>query len=69
MNWFKHHRRGSLDSNTTDTLPELPPTIQYNGDHHMSYSVARSRLKKAITEYYRSLELSKSYKVGNQRET
>ncbi|KAG2230138.1 hypothetical protein INT48_001480 [Thamnidium elegans] len=63
MNWFR--RRGSNDTDTTD-IPDLPPTIEYNGDHHMSYNVARSRLKKAITEYYRSLELLKSYKVLNQ---
>lgn len=63
MGWFR--RRGSNDSNATD-IPDLPPTVQYNGDHHMSYNVARSRLKKAITEYYRSLELLKSYKILNE---
>lgn len=63
MNWFK--RRGSNDSDTTTHFPELPTSIQYNGDHHISYNVARNRLKKAITEFYRSLELLKSYKTLN----
>lgn len=61
MNWFK--RRGSNDSDTTTHIPDLPSSIKYNGDHHISYNVARSRLKKAITEFYRSLELLKSYRV------
>ncbi|KAI7887595.1 SPX domain-containing protein [Mucor mucedo] len=64
MNWFK--RRGSNDSDATTTdIPDLPSSIKYNGDHHISYNVARSRLKKAITEFYRSLELLKSYKVNH----
>ncbi|KAL7324200.1 Xenotropic and polytropic retrovirus receptor 1 [Mucor circinelloides] len=61
MNWFKG-RRGSNESD----IPDLPASVEYNGDHHMSYNVARSRLKKAITEYYRSLELLKSYKILNE---
>lgn len=36
MGWFR--RRGSGDTDTTD-IPDLPPTIKYNGDHHMSYNV------------------------------
>ncbi|RCH84235.1 hypothetical protein CU098_001628, partial [Rhizopus stolonifer] len=59
INWFR--RRGSSDSNTTENA--LPPSVKYNGDQHVSYNVARNRLKKAITEYYRSLELLKSYKA------
>lgn len=59
MNWFR--RRGSNDSDST--IPHLPSTVEYNGDHHISYNVARNRLKKATTEFYRSLELLKSYKV------
>jgi SPX domain protein involved in polyphosphate accumulation len=47
-------------------MPDLPPSLQYNGDQHLSYNVARSRLKKAITEYYRSLELLKHYKELNE---
>lgn len=63
MNWFR--RRGSNDSNATTNIPDLPTSVGYNGDHHISYSVARNRLKKAITEFYRSLELLKSYKVNH----
>ncbi|KAI8374053.1 SPX domain-containing protein [Choanephora cucurbitarum] len=62
IHWFR--RRGSSDTNIVSENV-LPPTVKYTGDHHVSYNVARSRLKKAITEYYRSLELLKSYKVLN----
>lgn len=40
MGWFR--RRGSNDSSATD-IPDLPPTVQYNGDHHMSYNVCKIR--------------------------
>lgn len=34
MNWFKG-RRGSNESD----IPDLPASVEYNGDHHMSYNV------------------------------
>jgi SPX domain protein involved in polyphosphate accumulation len=37
----------------------------YAGEQ-ISYNVARNRLKKAITEYYRSLEFLKSFKTLNE---
>lgn len=37
-----------------------------NGEQRISYAVARSRLKKAITEYYRSLGFLKSYQELNE---
>ncbi|EIE82625.1 hypothetical protein RO3G_07330 [Rhizopus delemar RA 99-880] len=37
-----------------------------NGEQRISYNVARSRLKKAITEYYRSLGFLKSYQELNE---
>lgn len=60
INWFK--RRGSNDSDTTD-IPDLPPTIQYNGEHHISYNVIQiiflQRLYSFLTKHmtYRSLEV------------
>ncbi|KAI8982261.1 SPX domain-containing protein [Mycotypha africana] len=64
LNWFK--RRGSTEEAMTSDGPTLPAPVKYNGDHHMSYNVARNRLKKAITEYYRSLELLRSYRVKSR---
>lgn len=49
------------------TLSELSPSfVDYVGNQRISYNVARNRLKKAITEYYRSLEFLKSYKSLNE---
>jgi SPX domain protein involved in polyphosphate accumulation len=61
-NWFKYqdpHKQSY-------TLSELSPNFDYVGDQRISYNVARNRLKKAITEYYRSLEFLQSYKTLNQ---
>lgn len=41
-------------------------TLFPNGEQRISYTVARNRLKKAITEYYRSLEFLKSYRELNE---
>lgn len=61
-NWFKYQ-----DPHTQSyTLSELSPNFDYVGDQRISYNVARNRLKKAITEYYRSLEFLKSYKTLNE---
>lgn len=43
MGWFR--RRGSNDSNATD-IPDLPPTVKYNGDHHMSYNVSKTKFSR-----------------------
>lgn len=40
--------------------------VKRKEDDHISYSVARRQLKIALGEYYRSLELLKSYRVLNQ---
>ncbi|CDS05005.1 hypothetical protein LRAMOSA07535 [Lichtheimia ramosa] len=48
-------------------LPQLSSTVDYTADHHVSYNVARSRLKKAITEFYRSLTFLSSYKILNEK--
>ncbi|KAI8341091.1 SPX domain-containing protein [Chlamydoabsidia padenii] len=64
MHWF--HPQKPLNS-TIPTSAASPPAIVLDGDdYHISYRVARSRLKTAITEYYRSLELLRSYKVLNE---
>ncbi|GAA5797115.1 hypothetical protein HPULCUR_002494 [Helicostylum pulchrum] len=61
-NWFRHQ-----DPHTHSyTLSELSPNFDYVGDQRISYNVARNRLKKAITEFYRSLEFLKSYKTLNE---
>ncbi|CAO3698897.1 unnamed protein product [Rhizopus stolonifer] len=60
--WF---RRSSTDS-TLPRMSDLPPSVKYNGTNHLNYNLARSRLKKATTEFYRSLELLKSYKILNE---
>ncbi|KAI8061569.1 SPX domain-containing protein [Gongronella butleri] len=44
-------------------LSKVPSFVGYSSDPHISYSVARNRLKKALTEYYRSLEFLSSYRV------
>jgi SPX domain protein involved in polyphosphate accumulation len=67
-----HHRLYNLfkyqDPHTQSyTLSELSPNfVAYVGNQRISYNVARNRLKKAITEYYRSLEFLKSYKSLNE---
>ncbi|CAO3697478.1 unnamed protein product [Rhizopus microsporus] len=61
--WFG--RSDSVDSALTE-ISNLPDSIKYTNDQHVSYNVARSRLKMAITEYYRSLELLKSFKILNE---
>ncbi|KAG0745260.1 hypothetical protein G6F62_005015 [Rhizopus arrhizus] len=60
--WFRRNSAGSTLADVTN----LPSAVKYNGTQHLSYNVARSRLKKAITEYYRSLELLKSYRILNE---
>ncbi|KAI7849080.1 SPX domain-containing protein [Circinella umbellata] len=67
--WFDwitgHHRNKSSNHDASRIplhLPQMSSTIDYSADHH----VARSRLKKALTEYYRSLEFLRSYKVLNE---
>lgn len=58
-NWFKY--------NDPHTQPySLSDIADYAGEQRISYNVARNRLKKAITEYYRSLEFLKSYKTLNE---
>lgn len=58
-NWFKY--------NDPHTQPySLSDISDYAGEQRISYNVARNRLKKAITEYYRSLEFLKSYKTLNE---
>ncbi|CAO3694540.1 unnamed protein product [Rhizopus stolonifer] len=52
--WFKYQ----------DQSYSLSPN--HEGQQRISYNVARSRLKKAITEYYKSLEFLKSYKELNE---
>ncbi|ORX46297.1 SPX-domain-containing protein [Hesseltinella vesiculosa] len=44
----------------------VPSFVGSASDPHISYSVARNRLKKALTEFYRSLEYLGSYKKLNQ---
>ncbi|KAI9253230.1 SPX domain-containing protein [Sporodiniella umbellata] len=64
---FHHWFRRDSTTSTLPNLPSLPPSIKYNGTNHLNYNLARSRLKKAITEFYRSLELLKSYKVNQKK--
>ncbi|KAG1084751.1 hypothetical protein G6F42_021658 [Rhizopus arrhizus] len=61
-NWFKYQ-----DPHTQSyTLSDLSPNFDYIGNQRISYNVARNRLKKAVTEYYRSLEFLRSYKTLNE---
>lgn len=60
-NWFKYQ-----DPHTQSYNLSQVPNFDYAGDQRISYNVARNRLKKAITEYYRSLEFLKSYKTLNE---
>ncbi|ORZ01299.1 SPX domain-domain-containing protein [Syncephalastrum racemosum] len=65
MGWFHRRRKTTAED---DILPEfhnthLSSTVDYSADRHVSYNVARSRLKKALTEFHRSLEFLRSYKV------
>ncbi|KAG0172174.1 hypothetical protein DFQ29_008490 [Apophysomyces sp. BC1021] len=54
--WFTSHKP------SVTSAPHLPPLNV--GHHHISFNVARSRLKKALTEFYRSLEFLRSYKTA-----
>lgn len=60
-NWFKYQ-----DPHTQSYNLSQVPNFDYAGDQRISYNVARNRLKKAITEYYRSLEFLKSYRTLNE---
>ncbi|KAI9275613.1 EXS family-domain-containing protein [Phascolomyces articulosus] len=46
-------------------LGRLPIPLQYAKDDNLSYQVARGRLKRALTEFYRKLEYLQSYKEIN----
>ncbi|CAO3630671.1 unnamed protein product [Cunninghamella blakesleeana] len=56
----------SLFPSRHSRLPNVPNFVGHATDPHISYSVARNRLKKALTEFYRSLEFLKSYKTLNE---
>ncbi|KAI9482526.1 SPX domain-containing protein [Zychaea mexicana] len=62
FDWLNRHRNKPGNGMVPLQLPQVSSTIDYSADHH----VARSRLKKALTEYYRSLEFLRSYKVLNE---
>ncbi|CAO3597054.1 unnamed protein product [Absidia cylindrospora] len=47
-------------------LSNVPSFVGHATDPHISYSVARNRLKKALTEFYRSLEFLKSFQILNK---
>ncbi|CAO3633741.1 unnamed protein product [Cunninghamella blakesleeana] len=64
MHWI-HNYYKPTKPNSENISPSKPQIIP-QGDPNMSYRVARGRLKAAITEFYRSLELLKSYKILNQ---
>ncbi|KAG2179970.1 hypothetical protein INT43_003757 [Umbelopsis isabellina] len=60
----------SEDANAMETgdpnLPRMSPSKdEDHHNHHISYKVARSRLKKALFEFYRSLEFLRSYRALN----
>ncbi|ORZ13755.1 hypothetical protein BCR42DRAFT_69936 [Absidia repens] len=61
LQWF--HSQQPSNTVTSSPIANVSPAILLNGDRHISYRVARSRLKAAIPEFYRSLELLRSYKV------
>ncbi|KAI9499548.1 EXS family-domain-containing protein [Zychaea mexicana] len=75
LRWFKRLRRcrSILTTSTTTKKPPflanlstLPIPLRYaTKNDHFSYQVARGRLKRALTEFYRSIELLQSYKETN----
>ncbi|KAI8340182.1 SPX domain-containing protein [Chlamydoabsidia padenii] len=62
--WF--HTQKPLNATAPSSATIKSSTVIDEGDHRISYRVARSRLKAAIIEYYRSLELLRSYKILNE---
>ena len=62
--WLPQHHRSSVMSKAPITnLSHLPIPLRYAKNENFSFEVARGRLKKALTEFYRSLEYLKTYKV------
>ncbi|KAL0091577.1 SPX domain-containing protein [Phycomyces blakesleeanus] len=56
VQWFKRYYK--------DRKISLHSSMDYEVSQDISYNVARNRLKKALTEFYRSLEFLRSYKVN-----
>ncbi|CAO3628232.1 unnamed protein product [Cunninghamella echinulata] len=64
MHWFHHYQKPTKPNLESASSPN--PKIIPQGDPNMSYRVARGRLKAAIIEFYRSLELLRSFKILNE---
>ncbi|RUS14656.1 hypothetical protein BC937DRAFT_93503 [Endogone sp. FLAS-F59071] len=47
------------------TPPDNSPGSEYIHHHHISYKVAKSRIKRAMIEFYRSMQMLKNYRVSN----
>ncbi|KAI8148818.1 SPX domain-containing protein [Fennellomyces sp. T-0311] len=64
--WLPQHHRSAIMSKAPEAnLSHLPIPLRYAKNDNLSYQVARGRLKKALTEFYRNLEYLKSYKEVN----
>ncbi|KAI9300904.1 EXS family-domain-containing protein [Cunninghamella echinulata] len=64
MHWFHHYQKPTKPNLENGSSPNSKIIPQ--GDPNMSYRVARGRLKAAIIEFYRSLELLRSFKILNE---
>lgn len=60
--------RATVDGHPVCTVSELNQVViddEENRRQHLNHKVARSRIKAAIYEFYRSMEMLKNYRVNN----
>lgn len=60
--------RAAVDGHPVSPVSEYNQVViddEENRRQHLNHKVARSRIKAAIYEFYRSMEMLKNYKVNN----